>query len=112
MKDHFVVDKSGLAKSYIIEAVGHTLLDETGLRVKPMTGFPVTEVNDNIYKLLCQHRIQTGGEKVSTQHQVLKSVPITVVTFRSPGRRVSKFYIYGCDRKIHYENSNHNCISK
>ena len=108
-KDSFIVDKSGLSMSHIKKAAGCTIFIDSGRKVRPLLVFPDTEVNEKMVELLGQHQHQIPGRKVYAQRQVLKCIPVTLVTF-SRDNRFSKFYIYDTDRKVYYENSFHNCI--
>ncbi|KAI1280313.1 Protein SSUH2 -like protein [Halotydeus destructor] len=110
-QDDFVsLDCTTLTDKQLIQAQGVDLLNELCYQVSPVTSNADKLIREKSTELIDKYKSNTLN-KIIRQQQVIRAIPVTIVTYRKESHD-SRFFVYGHDNRVNFplERRDNSCI--
>lgn len=104
----YIMEDTPMPDELVKTVSGTELFARTLPQVKPISNFPVQQINENSARLVEESRTAFPGQRQLKQRHNLRAVPVTSVayTFKEES---STFYVYGMERKVYSPDYPHRC---
>lgn len=98
--EDYILETTDMPDELVREVGGKLVFEDVKPMVWPIVSYPVKEVNDNSVRLVNMHRGNWPSERILSQRQRLRGVPVTEVKYKWE-EHSTRYWVYGNERKVY-----------
>ncbi|KAL4226364.1 Protein ssuh2 [Mactra antiquata] len=106
--EDFILEGTDMPDELVRTVGGKLVFEDVKPMVWPIVSYPVKEINDNSVRLVNAHRGAWPSEKILSQRQRLRGVPVTEVKYKWEDHN-TRYWVYGTERKVYAPDYPHQC---